>query len=85
MGREHTEVGRLRTGSVGGTVAHGEADARSERGGSSRGGCGEAAAADGRARATCSHWQEDARWTDDTRKWRRGQNERCRLRVGRTR
>jgi hypothetical protein len=30
MGRERTEVGRLRTGSVG-MIAHGEADARSER------------------------------------------------------
>jgi hypothetical protein len=32
-------------------VAHGEADTRSECRGTSRGGCGEAAAADGRARA----------------------------------
>jgi hypothetical protein len=34
----------------GGAVAHGEADAWSERGGSLRGGCGEAAAAVGQAR-----------------------------------
>jgi hypothetical protein len=34
----------------GGAVAHREADARSERGGSSLGGCGEAATADGQAR-----------------------------------
>jgi hypothetical protein len=39
VGRERTEVGRLRTGSAG-TVAHGEADAQSERGGSSQGDVG---------------------------------------------